>query len=213
MMLAPSYTAKGELHDIADLKPRDIDWRGMAQSLSQTMRFNGQGLPSPISVAQHCVMGADALMREHGDATLAALFLLHDAHEWRFGDMTRPAVELLRLCMAQAGDAGSAKLFDAALEDAKLRLDRPIYKAASLPAPDRWPARARSAVKTMDERMLVAEIRVLFGAEAVKREAYTGLRASRAPDLAEPLKPWPPARAEEAFLDRLKRYAEVHWRV
>ena len=212
MMLAPSYNARGELHDLADLQPRDVDWRGMAQSLAQTMRWNGQGRPMPISIAQHSVMGADALMREHGDATLAALFLLHDGHEWRFGDFTRPAATLLRLKMTEAGGPAMGEMLDAAIAAAKLALDRPIYKAAGLPAPDRWPARATAAVKAMDARMAAAEIRVLFGAEAVRREAYLGA-TGRPPDLAEPLKPWPPARAEEAFLDRLKRYAEVHWRI
>jgi 5'-deoxynucleotidase YfbR-like HD superfamily hydrolase len=74
----------------------DIDLFGdVAEGLARICRFGGHVPGNPYSVAQHCVIGADAAMEETRDANIAAYFLLHDAHEFVFGDMTTPVAKWL----------------------------------------------------------------------------------------------------------------------
>jgi uncharacterized protein len=186
------------LLDLAAVKPEDIDFAEMANALSKIARFNGINAQSAFSVAQHSVMGADSLHRETGDALLAGYFLLHDGHEYVIGDITRPAVALIDHHIRKAsGKAGQASLAKQALAAAKAEIVAAIFAAAKLPPLAGMAARQ---VGEMDERMCAAEAHALFG-------TFGNLNcALPPPKLIGAIRPWGALKAEEAFVDRLRRF-------
>lgn len=71
-----------------DPKPRDVRLEDIAHHLSRSCRFTG-GTREFYSVAQHCVLGARHLQRDHRTAA-ARYFLLHDGSEAYLSDIARP---------------------------------------------------------------------------------------------------------------------------
>ena len=206
-----SFRADGSVINLAALEPADIDFAAMAAGLSKLARYNAACSCAAYSVAQHSVMGADALMRETGDAVLAGYFLLHDGHEYLIGDITRPALKLLdhhyttehrrRYRNRPAGHLTVA----AALTRAKAELDAVVHQAAALPPLKSMPLYARQ-VHDMDERMLRAETRALFGPKATQHLPSDNLPP---PKLTGAILPWGAAKAELAFVERLGRYLNI----
>lgn len=205
MPLAPisSFRCDGSLMDLANPDPAEIDFYEMAAGLSKAARFNGRPNGPAYSVAQHSVMGADALYRETSDTFVAALFLLHDGHEYLLGDWPTPAQRLYAATLEALLPKGArGKAIPArAIEAMKASWDGAIYEAASLPPPDAWTAEWRDAVTTMDARMLAAEARALFGDAAA-----SGVPAARMPMLKGAIQPWGAMKAEEKFLDAFRLY-------
>ena len=214
MTAAPCFRGDGSVMDLAAPQAEDIDWRTVAYALARTFRFNGGHPDRPsIPVAQHCVMGADALFGETGDALLAGFFLLHDAHEWRFGDFTTPAARLLAEVFAaahggntfrHAAQARTAVLN--AIEESKALLDRALFSKAGLPTPKAWPLDCQKAVRAMDARMAVAEARALYGERAAL--AMPG-NEMPPPKLRHALAPWGAEKAAQEWLSRLSRFCGV----
>lgn len=203
-MQAPAFVTSGALVDLAALTPDDIDFAAMASTLSKIARFNGINQGPAYSVGQHSVMGADALFRETGDGILAGYFLLHDGHEYLIGDITRPALQLIRIHLAELLGSGSELIRDA-VSAAKASIDAEILQAAGLPPIDRMPVYKRQ-VHEMDERMCFAEARALFHATGPVPLIQCDLPA---PKLTGGLRPWGAMKAEEAFVDRLGRYLGI----
>ena len=88
-----SYAPDGGFHALLAPGEKPIDFGHVAQRLAGTLRFNGtQGA---LSVAQHAVTGAQAILSEGGDGLTAALFLHHDDHEFVLGDITSPVIAAL----------------------------------------------------------------------------------------------------------------------
>ncbi|CAI2936121.1 hypothetical protein [Aminobacter niigataensis] len=207
----PNFMTDGSIMDLADPRAEHIVFAEMANGLSKIARFNGRYTAIAYSVGQHCVMGADALFNETGDTTLAGYFLLHDGHEYLVGDISRPMALLVGLLLGdQLSAQGIARRFAAdalrkAIEAAKARIDIAIYQAAGIPQLATMP-HYRRVVAEMDERMLVAEARVLYGARAAVPLARNDLPA---PKLTGAIKPWGAMKAEEAFADRLERYLGI----
>ena len=83
-------------------------------------------------------MGAQALLNEGATRHEAALFLLHDAHEWVLGDLIRPSAELFAAACAEY--YGETRLLDA-IATCKAAWDEAIYFAAGLPGPETWTKR------------------------------------------------------------------------
>ncbi|MBZ9822310.1 hypothetical protein [Mesorhizobium sp. CA4] len=144
---------------------------------------------------------------------LAGYFLLHDGREYPFGDVTRPAVDVIQYHVAKlAVSAGLnrpdfiEKLVRRAIEEAGRTLDLAIYAAAQLPDIERMPIYVRQ-VREMDNRMLVAEALALFGQNADRR-CLPKLDLPP-PRLAQPIEPWGAMKAEIAFIDRLERYLGI----
>ena len=86
---------------------------------------------------QEVLSKIDALLAETGSPRLAALFILHDAHEWVLGDMITPVVQALSMRVAAVaswnyGEAPREDLFRTALRDLKKRTDAAIFAAAGI---------------------------------------------------------------------------------
>lgn len=206
----PSFRPDGSVLDLAAIQVEDIVFAEMAAGLSKIARFNGRYRCPAYSVAQHSVMGADALMNETGDAVLAGYFLLHDGHEYLLGDLPTPTAELLerkvRAVLNRLGLSDIPEgLVRAALQAAKAETDKAIFTAAGLPGFDAMPLYAR-AVKAMEARMQRAEAVALFGKDAA---CHAGGADLPAPRLTGAIKPWGAMKAEEAFVDRLERYLGI----
>ncbi|MER8556102.1 hypothetical protein NKH37_28780 [Mesorhizobium sp. M1217] len=207
----PIVMFDGQIADLADMQAGQIDFAHIAGALSKTARFTGRHRGGAISVAQHCVMGADALFRESGDGVLAGYFLLHDAHEYLLGDIGRPAVLDIDLKTAEyliEKGVPAAIAHGAVAEGtkrSKRALDIPIIEAAQLPPISRMPLYARQ-VAEMDERMCMAEARALYGAKGDFPLVRCDLPPPR---LTGTIEPWGAMKAEIAFLDRLERYLGI----
>lgn len=214
MTIVPSFRRDGTVMDLAAPQVSDIDFAEMAAGLSKIARFNGRYACAAYSVAQHSVFCADALYAETGDAVLAGCGLLHDGHEYLFGDQPKPSAALIAVNVASimrdggfAPDVaeGAAQAVTEAIAAAKATLDAAIFGAAGVGYPRLYPAYVRQ-VHDMDERMLRAEALALFG-----RKAGAHLPAARrpAPKLTSPIEPWGAGKAEMAFIDRLERYLGI----
>lgn len=201
-----SIQAHGRMMDIANPTVDDIVWTDIASALSKIARFNGAYTSITYSVAQHCVMGADAVFDETNSGLMAGYFLLHDAHEAIFGDLPRPSSRLVQMHLTQLG-AELGKLYEIALERSKATLDEAIYAKARLT--NLHDLKLKHIIADMDDRMLRVEVRTFFGAHAERELPERLLAPVR---LKSALKPWPSMKAEEAWLERLQRYLNINSR-
>lgn len=199
-----SIQAHGRIMDIANPTKEDIVWSDIASSLSKIARFNGAYTSITYSVAQHCVMGADAVFDETNSGLMAGYFLLHDAHEAIFGDLPRPSSRLVQMHLAQFSTE-LGKLYDVALERSKATLDEAIYAKANLV--NLHDLNVKNIIADMDDRMLRVEVRTFFGADAETQLPERQLAPVR---LKSALKPWPSMKAEEVWLERLQRYLNIN---
>lgn len=184
-------TASGRAFDLLAPDWRDVDFDEMAGVLARLARFTGHVGSGPYSVAQHCVIGADAVFAETHDQEAAAAFLLHDAHEAYLGDIATPIVQAL---------GGIAQHEIAAL---KRRLDVAIFRAAGM-GEKGLPGPVAGLVKSYDLRLLKTERQHLLGP--------TPMRWHESIEQAEPIRltgkirilKWPDA--ADAWKDRLERW-------
>ncbi|HBF32686.1 hypothetical protein [Rhizobium sp.] len=193
----PCFRADGTTFDLISPHPSEISVETIAGPLSRINRFNGTSYAG-YSVAQHCVMGAEALLNEGAEPIVAAFFLLHDAHEALLGDWTRPAQDAIiaRMCVI-ANDSTTAIVFKNAMFSLKCDWDAAIYSAFDLPRPAIWTKADTAAVKRMDNMMLAAEARALF---PLGHELYP-LAKFPQPKLRGAITPWGAAKAEERFIN------------
>lgn len=192
-------TLTGRSLTMAQPAPNEIDpLMDLPEMLARLCRFNG-AIPSGLySVAQHSVLIADAILDERQDAQLAAIGLLHDGHEYVWGDVTTPQQQGLGEIEAELyGDSR----FKAVLEEAKRRADVAIFKACGVP----WPPAPHHLriVKSYDLRMVAMERQHLL-APSVRRWAPLVERADPI-RMRGSIRPWPIAVAADAFRDRLKK--------
>ncbi|MFC3642315.1 hypothetical protein [Aquibium oceanicum] len=210
-MRIPNIMHDGSVINLAALRADQIDFAHMASSLSKIARFCGRHHDAAVSVAQHSVMGADALFSETGDGVLAGYFLLHDGHEYLLGDVSRPAALMIawmaEACLAERGaDPAAVKgAVKEGIDRAKAAIDAVILQAAGLPALARMPAYRRQ-VAQMDERMCAAEGRALYPTAGPIPLVQTSLPP---PKLTGAIRGWGAMKAEEAFAERLDRYLGI----
>lgn len=186
-----SFASDGSLIDIADPRPEVVCFIEMGNVLSKLARFDGRNPGPAFSVAQHSVMGAQAIINEGGSPAEATLFLLHDGHEYLVGDQSTPSRDLYASACTEL--YGEGRLVDA-VAACKAAWDEAIYFAAGLPGPEAWTKKQASLVKSMDERMVRAEAIALFGQRASSR-----FPRSKPPNLTSAIKAWAPMKAEEEF--------------
>lgn len=200
-----SFRCDGSLMDLAAPDAAEINFSEIAARLSVIPRFAGSRVGPAFSVAQHCVMGSEAILNEGASSLTAALFLLHDAHEGLLGDITVPMRRLIAATIRERSTAAASEAFDRALDAIKERWDDAIYAAAGLPLPAAWTNSQRALVHEMDARMAAAEARAFCGPRAIEfypieRFPKPGFRG----DL-KLIKPWAAMKAEEAFVEAFKR--------
>lgn len=208
-----------------DLSMIDIE-KDIAGPLSRLARFGGhrvevpgEALPHPYTVAQHCVVGADALLEETGDVATALAFLAHDAHEALIGDQTTPFILALEhwteAAMRVAGGPEFARAVRSALGTGVVRagldgldglkgaLDAQIHRLAGLPHP--LPAPIARAVKEMDMRMLDLERRLILGPRlrnATVDELWGAVAKAKPVRIRGGLVSWSQRRAREEWMRR-----------
>lgn len=138
--------------DLLNPTPDMVDFSTVARALSRIPRFVAHTEGSqPYSVAQHCVIGSNAIEVATGQWALAFAFLLHDAHEAYIGDIVNPVVAAL----------DTIQPVKAAFTELKKRIDHAIYSAAGvvnfLDAPE-----LQAKVKEFDMRMCKTERDALY---------------------------------------------------
>ena len=164
----------GRYLDLSHPNPDDILIEDIAHGLSNICRFTGQ-CRKFYSVAQHSVLVANKVMKEHPNLAMAAL--LHDAQEAYIGDISSPLKEMI-------GGYGS-------IEN---RLARRIEdKFCPLSAEDH--AKALRVVKIHDLRALATERRDLMHPGGTW-DCLEGVEP-----YADPIVPWGPHKAKLAFLE------------
>lgn len=160
------------------LAPRveDLDIADIARGLAMTCRYGGQTANAYYSVAEHCV-----LVSRHIAPEFAREALLHDSSEAYIGDMVRPLKhqpEMLEFRRAEAAiEVCVAEKFGLRTDPATL-----------------------AAVKDVDDRILVDEIRALMRRPELYLEPG-GWLAGLGPLGAE-IMGYSPERAEVLFLLR-----------
>lgn len=176
----------------------------LPEQLARICRYNGAVPGGQFSVAQHCALMADAILDETGDAELARIGLLHDAHEYVWGDITTPQVEGLDEIAVEMFDGSGLPvraIIPAVIAEAKKRADAAIFRACGVPLPTVAQARA---IKVWDLRMLATEKRQLL--------ASCPRRWAAAVEKAEPIRMrggmtlWSVARAADEYRRRLKQF-------
>lgn len=197
----PFFRPDGSVTDLAKPEPCEIDFNEVAYGLAKLARFTGTYTGPAYSIAQHSVMGAEALLREGEDEFMASLFLLHDGHEYKLGDDSRPKQDLL-FQMLEDFSPSSASAFRDVMHRAKAGWDCAIYSAAGLPSPDAWTKKQQKTIATMDVRMAAAEAQALFGDAA--RKVYPASKYP-APLTRGAITPWGQAQAEIRFLECFDR--------
>lgn len=206
-MSAPAIwlqTGTGRAFDLLQPSAAMVDFDiDIAEALARIPRFTGHVRSGSYSVAQHSVMGADALWRETGRSELAAAFLLHDAHETYLGDIATPVaraiVETFRRNSATGGFGADA--LDRSLRLMKHVIDEAVHEAAGLPMPR---GDVAEAVKVMDLRMLATERRHLLGPSPHKW--HPSIEAAKPIRLVGKFRVWPWPEAADEFRARLATY-------
>jgi hypothetical protein len=201
MNVLTTPTISGRAFPLTGFTALDIDLFGdVAEGLARICRFGGHVPGNSYSVAQHCVIGADAAMEETHDANIAAYFLLHDAHEYIVGDITVPMVKWLSLIGDQLYGGGAATMVETIISSARSRLDMAIWRAAGMAPPAKT---YRAAVADFDLRMLATEQRQLL--MPAPKSWGAAIDAAKPIQMRGRLTAWPVARAAEEYRDRLAR--------
>lgn len=195
-----SFRPDGSVRDLAVPDPNEIDFFAMANALSKIARFNGSNPGIAYSVAQHSVMGAEAIFNETGDARLAAWFLLHDGEEYLLGDKPTPAQKLLVITIRDANEISAASA-DYCWDRIKAKWREAGWRAAGLGLPD---SSQQAHIDDFDRRMLNAEMLALFGPAA--RAQLLPVAQDRTLRLKGGIRPWAAMKAEERFREAAIRF-------
>lgn len=196
-----SFRPDGSVRDLAAPDPAEIDFFAVAGALSKIARFNGSNPGVAYSVAQHSVMGAEAIFNETGDARLAAWFLLHDGEEALLGDKPTPAQRLLLDTLHDKASTSIAIYVADFWDQIKSCWREAGFLAAclGLPTRDQW-----AALHDYDRRMCNAEMLALFGPKA--RAQLLAVKNSAPLKLKGGIRPWAAMKAEERFVEAAKRF-------
>lgn len=142
-------SVSGRAIDLLDPTPAQVDFRAMAHALANLNRYAGHGVIQ-VSVALHKLIGIDLCPEP-----VKPYWLLHDGHEERLGEITRPTYEALQAIAADIAPDGD-ELFREVIGEFRRRHDAAIHAAAGLPMPS---AEVRRAIAEIDLRCLATEHR------------------------------------------------------
>lgn len=196
-------TVTGRAFPLTGFTAIDVDlFEDVAPALARQCRFDGHIGPAGVySVAQHCVLMAQAAMHETRDHRLAAYCLLHDAHEAYIGDITTPTARWF--AALEREHFHSSGVVAGIIAIAKKKLDAAIWAAAELPPPGPHHA---AQVKAFDVRMLATERRQLLAPSRID----LGIEVDAALPIRTvgSIRPWPVGKAEEAYRSALQDYCQ-----
>lgn len=166
-------TSTGKKFHPLDPRADEVDVLDVARGLSMVCRYGGQ-IKRRYCVAEHCVHVASFVHAEY-----AFEALLHDSGEAFIGDMIRPLKhsEPMR-----------------PFRDAEAKIERCVFEALGVMST----AESRAAVKTIDDRILVDEIRALCYDPSLY--LHEGSWLSKLEPLGVEFQYWTPEEAEAAFL-------------
>lgn len=182
---------------------RNVDFEvAVPEALARIPRYTGHVRSGPYSVAQHCVIGADAIWRKMQDRTAAACFLLHDAHEFVLGDKATPIAEA-EIETADQLVPGSGRIVREMQKLMKRRIDLAIYAAAGLGS-DGCPEAYRRIVHEVDIALLVTETAHLLGAKP--QPWHPSIEAAEPLRVVGRITVWPWHVAADEYRDRLRKY-------
>lgn len=153
--------ASGRGLDLLNPRAKDISFHVIAEHLAKENRYNGATPGVAYSVAQHSVLGAEQILIDTESKYIAAYFLLHDGHEFAFGDDTTPKKRALGEIMASFGTL--SEHIEHAFDILTDKMDLAIHEAAGLAFP--LPPTSAEIVHTYDRRMLATEWRDLMKCE------------------------------------------------
>lgn len=169
--------------------------RAMAHALARLNRWAGN-TELPVTDAQHSVLVREIFVRLHPELRCSAIYpLLHDAHEYLLGDLTRPFQQVLEQRLPG---------FTRHVEAIKGETDQLIRRALELPQPS---IEVHAAIHEADR--LAAAIEWLSFIDAANGPCPYGTPPRGLPTRVKALS-WPAA--EEQFLAHLERdLAERAW--
>jgi hypothetical protein len=145
-----AQSLNGRAIELVHPRAEQVDFKEIADELAGVYRWCG-GSYYDISVAYHTLIVCDAAP----DAA-KPYALLHDAHESRIGDITRPAQQMLQSIATELFGDNAYHMQRKIIVEAKRRHDRVIYRAAGLPFPS---PEILAAVKLADDTAMVTERR------------------------------------------------------
>lgn len=145
----------GKRVDLLNPKVEQVNFREIADTMAHINRYNGaSGLP--VSVAQHTLHGLDFARQANHTPQLCAMWLLHDAHETRIGDVISPVSEMRAALTEEMHGPAERERERQMWQEAKRRHDAVIYFAAGLPLPS---AAQAEIIHDIDMTMLATEKR------------------------------------------------------
>lgn len=159
-------TISGRLVNLLDPQPEDILLRDIAYHLSRIPRFNGATIGRfPWWITDHSLLVEHFMSLISGDPCWRLAALLHDAHEYVIGDITRPVQSALWTIQ------GPRATTDAIQFIKKIVQDR-IHDRFALPHSDTWPADITKAIHLCDNQALNYERKMLLVATPEENWAY-----------------------------------------
>lgn len=188
-----SQSRMGRRIDMLEPDAASIDFDEIALHLADLYRYVGAASPR-ISVAAHTLLVAEIIRRERPDAVAHAL--LHDAHEYIIGDITRPVYAAI-----------DALLPDDSINPVRIlknRHDRVIHEAAGLEMPG---PSTKAAIEYADLIALNTE-----RAYAMKAPPERWARAVEDAGAIERPAWWPPSNPADALATAFRRALPVFQR-
>lgn len=181
----------GRRLDLIDPSPLDIEIEDIAHGLARVARWNGQTVGDhAFSVAQHCLLveriHTCRIANPTGRECLGAL--LHDAPEYVIGDMISPFKAVI--------GSDYKVLEDRLLAATHLRFGLPAI----------LPERETRRIKAADRVAAYFEAVHLAGFGTEEAHLYFGRpRNVDIDDVAPLMEPWPAARAQTVYLERVTK--------
>lgn len=180
-------TYSGRALHLLDPRPDEVTLEDVAHALAYKTRFTGHA-KHHYSVAQHCVLGADYILRTMPGRTVPALaFLLHELGEVYLPDVASPLKPSLTVAFP-----GPSGVIRGTWEGLEALHTRAILRALDLPGLDR--EIHSPFVKRVDRAMLMAEAPVLLGG------LLPGWGYAYVPPASVTIDRWSPAVAESQWL-------------
>lgn len=180
-------TVSGRPIDLVKPCPSEVDFAEEAYALARINRYGGHARIT-VSVGMHLLIGIDFCPT----ANLKAHWLLHDGHETRLGDPTRPVQAAERAVAVEMFGNETADRFEAVRAELRARHDAAIYNAAGLLFPD---ALTLQAIRLADLRALATERRD-FLTRGARPRPWPGLD-DRQPPIEPGSRVWRPLPVDE----------------